>query len=149
MSAYALIIVLYGGRILIGQKRSHFMAVNGKNPWVIPGGTVEPSEAPKVTAQRELREETNKNIELNRFIDLGTVTDIFTARTYFIFSVVLSKNEFCKKIPLHYEFKKFKWIFIEKLTWRKMLAIHKEWLPKMLNTREQLTLITTSKSETR
>lgn len=65
------VIVLDGENILLQQRQG----AHGANTWAPPGGKIDHSEDPVVTAKREVKEETNVDIEDIEFI--GFTNDVF------------------------------------------------------------------------
>ncbi len=59
------VVVVKDGKILLGKRNKKNMF--GK--WVLPGGRVEWGETIKETAVREIKEETNLDIEIIKFIN--------------------------------------------------------------------------------
>lgn len=59
------VVVVKNGKILLGKRNKKNMF--GK--WVLPGGRVEWGETIKETAVREIKEETNLDIEIIKFIN--------------------------------------------------------------------------------
>ena len=131
---YALVLMLYSGKILLGRKRSKRKSRTGTLPWVVPGGTIEEGETPEHCAQREAREETDKDIPPERFEFRGVAIDEARESEYHVFIVALSRNEFREKPPPYREFTELRWFDQVDLPWEEMLPEHEEWLPRMLFT---------------
>ena len=68
---------LAGTVILDENKKILLMHSNTKNltQWELPGGKLEPKEMPEQTAQRELKEELNINIEIKRYLGFKEFED--------------------------------------------------------------------------
>jgi 8-oxo-dGTP diphosphatase len=59
-------VIIRNGKILLAKRGSE----PGKNKWSIPGGLVELGETAKETTVREVKEETNLDVEVQSLIDV-------------------------------------------------------------------------------
>jgi len=59
-------VIVRNGKMLLAKRGSE----PGKNKWSIPGGLVELGETAKETAVREVKEETNLDVEVRSLIDV-------------------------------------------------------------------------------
>ena len=66
------VIVVHDGKILLGLRNKK----NANNLWVLPGGGVEWGEKISDAAIREIKEETNLDIELEKFIGFEEIINI-------------------------------------------------------------------------
>lgn len=62
--SYASVVIMYGGQILLQQRR------NVIRNWSLIGGEIEPNEPPEQAAIRETREETGYEIEVERLVGI-------------------------------------------------------------------------------
>ena len=109
---------------------------------MLPGGGLWANENPLKSAQRELKEETGKDIPADRFEEAGTVLDKSDDRIYHVFRVILLQSEYREQVPPHREFEEFRWVAPQRIPWDEMLPEHREWLPQMLFTPKPLVLRT-------
>lgn len=59
-------VIIHKGKILLAKRGSE----PGKNKWSIPGGLVELGETVRDTVVREVKEESNLNVEVHSLIDV-------------------------------------------------------------------------------
>ncbi|MGV8169595.1 MAG: NUDIX hydrolase [Candidatus Nanoarchaeia archaeon] len=68
----AAILVEHEGKFLLGKRNKE----NAKDFWIIPGGGVEFGEKIEDAAVREIKEETNLDVEITRFIGFNEVINV-------------------------------------------------------------------------
>ncbi len=128
-----LILVHCLGLLLLGRMSTTKVSSNGTpHPWGVPGGKPRTNESILDAAIRELKEETGKLLESNRFAYMGDVYLAKEERIFHIFSVMLHTVEKPDQIPPYLEFLEFEWFYLEDLPWDEMLPVHQKWLPQML-----------------
>jgi A/G-specific adenine glycosylase len=81
MEEVATVVALRRGRVLL-------VAQPGNGALALPGGKLEPGEAPRAAAARELREETGLCVETDLLIDLGLRIEVAEGRWLLPFAVV-------------------------------------------------------------
>lgn len=73
--------------------------------WQWPGGEVKDKENPRNAAQRELKEETNLDLNLGRFFYLDSITGDPTTKACYVYYVDLNETEW----PVRTENKSSDW----------------------------------------
>ncbi len=77
------------GRFLLVKE----MMESGTEKWIIPGGTVEFGESLEDALIREMKEETNLDVEIERFLDFKEIIRTqFDYHTVIFFFLVRAKN---------------------------------------------------------
>ena len=147
MRKYALVLMPYSGKILLGRKRSKRKSGNDTAPWVVPGGTINKGESALRAAQRETFEETRKDLPRNRFRFRGIVRNEAEEQEYHIFWAPLSRDEYREKPPPYREFEELRWFDQDALPWEEMLPEHEEWLGRMMQTKTPLYFSVNHKNE--
>jgi len=57
--------IVRDGAVLLIRQREH---ATGRTYWLLPGGGMEPGETPEATVAREMREETNLTVRVERLL---------------------------------------------------------------------------------
>jgi 8-oxo-dGTP diphosphatase len=78
-------VIVCNGKILLEKRKSE----PGRGKWSIPGGLVELSESAEQTVMREVKEETNLEVEQPKLIDVvNNITPDENGRTKYHFVIV-------------------------------------------------------------
>lgn len=91
MKAGARAVIINDGKILLIHRIKY-----GKEYWVLPGGAIEEGEIPKQALIREIKEETNFDIEIEKLLWEHTDTSYtpITKAYYFLIKSFKGKLEF-------------------------------------------------------
>ncbi len=112
--------VINKGKFLIGERLSE----HGKNTFSCPGGHMEYGEDWFITAKREVKEETN--LDINKMKLLGITNDIYEGtKKHYITIFVVAEYEGGEPETMEKDkCKGWIWTTIEEFTQKKFLAIH-------------------------
>lgn len=131
-------VILLKDKILIAK---HFNYINNEEFWLLPGGSVKEKESPEEGIIREIKEETNFDIEIKEvlFDSKGDGRDAYSR--YFTY---LCKAKNYENLKIGFETNSNKkiidliWVsIIDENTWNKYLVSH-QFYPSMKEIKEQL-----------
>ncbi len=125
-------VIIYNDKNEILLVQSHKWS--GK--WIIPGGAVEWGETTQACAIREVKEETNLDIEKLELFDVQESIfpkEFYQERHFIFFDYIAKLVDNDKKIILNEELQEYKWIRIEDALKLDLNSDTKEFIQRLVN----------------
>lgn len=120
--------------IIFNEKRDQVILIKRRDipVWVLPGGGIEPEEAPEYAAKREAEEETGFQIEISRKIAKYLPQNRFTRITHFFEGRILGGKPLESK-----ETKKIAFFPVNQLP-KKLVDFYRGWIEDALQEHEMI-----------
>ena len=104
--------------LLLVQRSNNDKINPGK--WTNPGGKIEKGENPENACIREIKEETNLDVNIKKFINIKSFKSFFNETQVVIFEFECEIINKSQKIILNKEHQNYKWIKKEKFNPKKI-----------------------------